>query len=168
MRVITWNLFHGRAQPAAGRELLAEFAAMLRGWSWDLALLQEVPPWWPAVLARTSGAEQRTALTSRNLGLGVRRALARRRPDLLKSNGGGCNAVLSRGPIASYRQVRLRVWPERRVAQLVRLSDGTRRGQLPRQHAHRRWPRRSSSDCGLSCSMRRSSPPRRASCSVGT
>ena len=125
MRVLTWNLFHGRAQPAARRDLLAEFAALLGGWSWDLALLQEVPPWWPAALARSSGAEQRTALTSRNLGLALRRALARRHPDLLRSNGGGCNAVLARSPIGSYSQVRLRTWPERRVAQLVRLRNGT-------------------------------------------
>jgi endonuclease/exonuclease/phosphatase family metal-dependent hydrolase len=125
VRVLTWNLFHGRAQPAAGRDLLAEFAAMLCGWSWDLALLQEVPPWWPPALAESCGAEQRTALTSRNLGLPLRRALAQRRPDLMKSNGGGCNAVLARRPIASHRKVRLRTWPERRVAQLVGLSDGT-------------------------------------------
>ena len=51
VRVLTWNLFHGRSQPAARRELLGEFAALLGGWSWDLALLQEVPPWWPAALA---------------------------------------------------------------------------------------------------------------------
>jgi endonuclease/exonuclease/phosphatase family metal-dependent hydrolase len=125
VRVLTWNLFHGRAQPAAGRDLLGEFAAMLCGWSWDIALLQEVPPWWPPVLADSCGAEQRTALTSRNLGLPVRRALARRRPDLLKSNGGGCNAVLARHAVVSHRKVRLRTWPERRVAQLVGLDDGT-------------------------------------------
>ena len=109
----------------AGRELLGEFAAMLCGWSWDLALLQEVPPWWPPVLARSSRADQRTALTSRNVGLSLRRGLARRHPNLLRSNGGGCNAVLSRMPIASDRKVRLRALPERRVAQLVALSDGT-------------------------------------------
>jgi endonuclease/exonuclease/phosphatase family metal-dependent hydrolase len=125
VRVLTWNLFHGRAQPAAGRELLGEFAEMLCGWSWDLALLQEVPPWWPPVLASRCGGDERTALTSRNLGLALRRALAQRHPDLLKANGGGCNAVLARAPIASERTVRLRTWPERRVAQIVRLRDGT-------------------------------------------
>src|SRR3954447_2326052 len=66
LRVLTWNLFHGRADPAAGRELLAEFAAALAGWDWDVALLQEVPPWWPPELARAAGAQERTALTSRN------------------------------------------------------------------------------------------------------
>ena len=47
MRVLTWNLFHGRAVPDAPRELLDEFAAQLAAWAWDVALLQEVPPWWP-------------------------------------------------------------------------------------------------------------------------
>ena len=36
VRVLTWNLSHGRAQPAAGRDLLAEFCAMLAGWEWDV------------------------------------------------------------------------------------------------------------------------------------
>ena len=48
VRVLTWNLFHGRAVPPAGRELFDEFATALAGWEWDVALLQEVPPWWPA------------------------------------------------------------------------------------------------------------------------
>lgn len=125
MRVLVWNLFHGRAVPPAGRALLREFAAVIARWDWDVALLQEVPPWWPAPIARAAGAEQRTALTSRNALLPVRRALAARRPDLLKSNGGGSNAVLSRSPIASHRAVRLRLCPERRVAQMVRLASGS-------------------------------------------
>jgi endonuclease/exonuclease/phosphatase family metal-dependent hydrolase len=125
VRVLTWNLFHGRSVPAAGRELLGEFAAMLARWEWDVALLQEVPPWWPAELARRAGAEQRTALTSRNSLLPLRRALATRWPELMKSNGGGANALLTRVPLEAYRRVRLRAWPERRVAQLARLRGGT-------------------------------------------
>jgi endonuclease/exonuclease/phosphatase family metal-dependent hydrolase len=125
MLALSWNLFHGRSQPPAGRPLLGEFEAKLSAWEWDVALLQEVPPWWPAPLARAAGAEQRTAMTSRNSLLALRRALAERRPDLIKSNGGGCNAVLSRVPIAGHRNLRLRLWPERRVAQLLRLTDGT-------------------------------------------
>ena len=50
MLVLTWNLFHGRSVPDAPRELLADFAARLAGWEWDVALLQEVPPWWPPEL----------------------------------------------------------------------------------------------------------------------
>lgn len=43
----------------------------------------------------------------------------------MKSNGGGSNAILSRVPIAEHRAVRLRRWPERRVAQIAELRDGT-------------------------------------------
>lgn len=126
MRVLTWNLYHGRAEPPAGRDLLPEFAAALAGWDWDVALLQEVPPWWPAPLGRACGASARMALTSRNELLPVRRWLATRRPDLMKSSGGGCNAILVRGRrITDHRRLRLRWLPERRVVHGVRLGDGT-------------------------------------------
>jgi endonuclease/exonuclease/phosphatase family metal-dependent hydrolase len=125
VRVLSWNLFHGRSVPASRRDLLDEFGALLAGWRWDVALLQEVPPWWPPALATAARAEQRTARTSRNLGLPLRRALARRDPELMKSNGGGSNAILARTPIASYSSLRLRRRPELRVAQIARLRDGT-------------------------------------------
>ncbi len=125
MRVLTWNLFHGRSLPPAGRALVPEFAARIAEWDWDVALLQEVPPWWPARLARAAGAQQRTALTSRNGALPLRRALAERWPDVIKSNGGGANAILSRRIIVEHRALPLRRWPERRVAQLVRLDERT-------------------------------------------
>jgi endonuclease/exonuclease/phosphatase family metal-dependent hydrolase len=124
LRVLTWNLFHGRSRPPSGASLLDQFSRTLAGWSWNVALLQEVPPWWPPALAAACGAEQRTALTSRNSLLPVRRALADRWPDLIKSNGGGANAVLVRGSISDHRRLVLRRWPERRAAQLVRLGDG--------------------------------------------
>jgi endonuclease/exonuclease/phosphatase family metal-dependent hydrolase len=123
-RVLTWNLFHGRAVPPAGRELLREFTAALGSWEWDAALLQEVPPWWTAELADALDADHRMVLTSRNALLGVRRAIAVRRPDLIKSNGGGCNAILVRrsaGWIAEHRARRLGVWPERRWLHGVRV-----------------------------------------------
>jgi serine/threonine protein kinase/endonuclease/exonuclease/phosphatase family metal-dependent hydrolase len=123
--VLTWNLFHGRSVPPAGRALGAEFARALAAWDWQVALLQEVPPWWPPLLAVAAGAEHRQVLTSRNAGLALRRVVAERRPDLVRSNGGGCNALLARVAIAEHRALRLRRWPERRVAQLVRLADGT-------------------------------------------
>jgi endonuclease/exonuclease/phosphatase family metal-dependent hydrolase len=125
LRILTWNLFHGRAVPPAGRDLTAEFAGMLAGWEWEVALMQEVPPWWPRRLASAAGADQRTALTSRNAGLALRRVLAERWPDEIKSSGGGCNAILARLAIAEHHTLRLRAWPERRVAQLARLADGT-------------------------------------------
>jgi endonuclease/exonuclease/phosphatase family metal-dependent hydrolase len=125
VRVLTWNLFHGRSLPPAGRSLLAEFAELIAAWEWDVALLQEVPPWWPATLAHAAGAEQRTALTSRNALLALRRALAERRPDLIKSNGGGANAILARADrIVEHRSVRLCWLPERRFAHGVQLAYG--------------------------------------------
>lgn len=124
MRILTWNLFHGRAVPGAGRDLLEEFSRQLTAWDWDVALLQEVPPWWPSRLAAAARAEQRTALTSRNSALPLRRLLAEWRPDMMKSNGGGANAMLVRGKVSAYRRLRLRAWPERRVGQLARLDSG--------------------------------------------
>ncbi len=84
-----------------------------------------MPPWWPPQLAVACRAEQRTALTSRNALLPLRRAVARRRPELAKSNGGGANAILSRVGLTGNERLRLRLWPERRVAQLARLADGS-------------------------------------------
>jgi endonuclease/exonuclease/phosphatase family metal-dependent hydrolase len=125
VRILTWNLFHGRALPNAGRDLQPQFTAALRGWEWDVALLQEVPPWWPVPLGRACGASARSARTSRNVLLPLRRLIARRAPDLIKSNGGGCNAILVRGAaVAEHRVVVLRRRPERRVAHAVRLADG--------------------------------------------
>ena len=125
MLVLSWNLFHGRAQPAAGRPLLVEFCRALAGWSWDVALLQEVPPWWPGDLATASGAQARAALTSRNALLPLRRASAARNPDLLAANGGGCNAILVRPglTIAEHRERELTKKPERRVMHGAALGE---------------------------------------------
>lgn len=125
VRVLSWNLGHGRAMPSAGRDLLGEFAAALAGWEWDLALLQEVPPWWPPALAAACRAQSARVLTSRNAGLPVRRVLATRWPDVMKSNGGGANAILARGQsIATQRRERLCWWPERRWVHGVRTGTG--------------------------------------------
>jgi endonuclease/exonuclease/phosphatase family metal-dependent hydrolase len=122
--VLTWNLKHGRAVPSAGRDLFEEFCAALAGWDWEVALLQEVPPWWPQRLAARLGAEQRMVLTSRNFALVLRRWVAERWPDVIKSNGGGCNAILVRNTtITAHRTRRLRLWPERRWLHAV-LADG--------------------------------------------
>jgi endonuclease/exonuclease/phosphatase family metal-dependent hydrolase len=125
VRVLTWNLMHGRSVPGAGHDLREEFASALAGWDWDVALLQEVPPWWPQELAARTKADQRSVLTSRNALLPVRRAIAERWPDLIKSNGGGCNAILVRGAgIAEHRAFRLCFWPERRWLHAARLTSG--------------------------------------------
>jgi endonuclease/exonuclease/phosphatase family metal-dependent hydrolase len=121
MRVLTWNLLHGRSVPPAGRDLFDEFCAALGGWDWDVALLQEVPPWWPAPLGDWLGADERLVLTSRNALLAARRAVAVRWPDLIKSNGGGANAILLRGDrVVQHRWRRLCLWPERRWVHAVR------------------------------------------------
>jgi endonuclease/exonuclease/phosphatase family metal-dependent hydrolase len=97
----------------------------MAGWEWDVALLQEVPPWWPEPLAAALHSEWRLVLTSRNGLLSVRRAAAVRWPDLIKSNGGGCNAILARRDrIVAHRARRLRRLPERRWMHAVRLACG--------------------------------------------
>jgi endonuclease/exonuclease/phosphatase family metal-dependent hydrolase len=124
LRVLTWNLYHGRTAPPSGRSRLPDFAAALAGWEWDVALLQEVPPWWPPELAAAAGAQQRTQLTSRNRLLPLRRLISGRNPDILKSSGGGANAILVRGAIDEHRAERLRRRPEGRWVHGVRLPDG--------------------------------------------
>ena len=125
LRVLTWNLFHGRAVPPRDRDLMHDFSERLRTWEWDVALLQEVPPWWPPALASTCGAQQAMALTSRNQLLPLRRAVARRRPELIKSGGGGANAILLRGgTVTAHARRRLALWPERRVVHAVRDGRG--------------------------------------------
>jgi endonuclease/exonuclease/phosphatase family metal-dependent hydrolase len=123
--VLTWNLFHGRSVPDTPRELLDEFAARLASWEWDVALLQEVPPWWPPELGRASAAGARTARTSRNWLLPATRWVAKRRPDIIKSWGGGANSILVRGErMLEHRVHTLRSWPERRVVHGVSLERG--------------------------------------------
>lgn len=142
MKVLTWNLFHGRSTEARGwlgRELLPEFSAALAGWDWDVALLQEVPPWWPVPLARACRASARSALTSRNELAPARRAAARALPNLLKSEGGGCNAILVRGAaIRAHEALEVARRPERRVVHAVELEDGTWVANL---HASKQEPR---------------------------
>jgi endonuclease/exonuclease/phosphatase family metal-dependent hydrolase len=143
MRVLTWNLYHGRAVPPAGRDLLEEFAARIAGWGWDVALLQEVPPWWPRPLAERARASMRMTITGRNQGMAVRRCLAERWPDVMKSWGGGANAILVRERrILEHRARRLRWLPERRWMHAVRLHDGLWIGNLHAQTQPRRRPER--------------------------
>ncbi len=123
---------HGRSLPPAGRDLFDEFALALAGWDWDLALLQEVPPWWPALLAARLPADSRSVRTSRNALPALQRAVAVRWPDVIKASGGGANAILARAPqrIVEHRRLRLRLVPERRMLHAVRLARGCWVGNL--------------------------------------
>jgi endonuclease/exonuclease/phosphatase family metal-dependent hydrolase len=151
--VLCWNLFHGRDFPPdaelrtwrsrllrldesndthvqVNRDLTAEFAQLLSGAAWDVAMLQECPPRFAGPLARASGAEYHRVFTSRNE-LGFWRAfLARQNPDLLASNEGGSNTTLVRVPgklggIAERRELEIHAGePERRSMAFTRTASG--------------------------------------------
>lgn len=146
MRVVSWNLFHGRDAPPnralrtrrsrflrtterdathaqVNRPLLEEFTLVLSRLEWDVALLQEAPPHWLEPLCRRLGAHGALALTARNLVPGPRRVGARLNPDLVASGEGGSNQVLVRPPwrIAEVRRLTLTRRPERRRMLWARL-----------------------------------------------
>ena len=147
LRVLTWNLKHGRSVPGSGRYLLDEFVAALDSWEWDVALLQEVPPWWPRRLAERLDCEQASVLTSRNWLLPLRQFAAVRWPDLIKSNGGGANAILARADrIVERRSVQLCRLPERRIAHGVQLGYGL---WIVNLHATAHYPDRARRDVAL-------------------
>jgi endonuclease/exonuclease/phosphatase family metal-dependent hydrolase len=139
MRVLSWNLYHGRDFPPdrslftlrsrvlgmtetgethvqVNRPLLNEFAGWLAGREWDVALLQEAPPLWFRKLGQRTAAHGRRVLTSRNVLPPVQRALANANPDLLASWEGGSNQVFVRHPgrILEHRRLTLATHPERR------------------------------------------------------
>jgi hypothetical protein len=147
IRTLTWNIFHGLDKPPdsslvtwrsrlfrvtemdathaqVNRPLRAEFAAMLGGYEWDVALLQEAPPRWLPTLARRAGASSAvSALTARNFGAPLRGWLAERNPDLMGSREGGSNQLLVRPPwrIIETRRLTLTRRPERRRMLWARL-----------------------------------------------
>jgi endonuclease/exonuclease/phosphatase family metal-dependent hydrolase len=139
MRVLSWNLYHGRDFPpvdglGAGthvdvnRPLRAEFAGWVAERDWDVALLQEAPPLWFRALGRRSRANGVRVLTSRNVLLPLQRLLADLNPDLIKSWEGGSNQLFVRAPgrVLEHRTMTLTRRPERRrmVWARVRLPDG--------------------------------------------
>jgi endonuclease/exonuclease/phosphatase family metal-dependent hydrolase len=133
--------------------MLDDFSLALAGWEWDVALLQEVPPWWPRLLARHIGCEQVSVRTSRNSLLPLRRFVAVRRPDLIKSNGGGANAILARvDRIVEHRSVQLCRVPERRWAHGVQLAYGV---WLVNLHATAHAPERARHDVAVAAAAAR-------------
>jgi endonuclease/exonuclease/phosphatase family metal-dependent hydrolase len=148
VRVLTWNLFHGRDFPPNPRlrtwrsrltrraevdethmqvnaDLQGQFARVIAGAEWDIALLQECPPRFLRPLAAAARGEAQRAFTSRNSLLPLTQWLARRNPDLIASWEGGSNVTLVRGSaMTERRSVILRRFPERRVMALARLASG--------------------------------------------
>ena len=147
MRVLSWNLYHGRDFPPdpalftlrsrlqrttgrgathaqVNRQLLDEFAAFLDGLEWDIALLQEAPPRWFAELGRRTRSSGVRVLTSRNWCPSVQRRLADWNPDLIASWEGGSNQILVRHPgrVVEHRRLTLARRPERRRMQWARLE----------------------------------------------
>jgi endonuclease/exonuclease/phosphatase family metal-dependent hydrolase len=153
IRILTWNLFHGRDFPPdpdlltwrsrllriserneshvqVNRDLRAEFAAVLAAAEWDAALLQECPPRFARHLADACAAEAHRVLTSRNSLGRLRAAAARVNPDLIASVEGGSNLTLVResgplGGIAERRGIEIHAGrPERRAMALTRTGSG--------------------------------------------
>jgi hypothetical protein len=149
---MTWNLFHGRdwppepalqvrahkgsfrRGPRLGKDyeqvnwdLFDEFAALIAGTEWDVAIFQEFPPSWRTKLARACGAEAHRALSGRNWFQPITSLIGRWRPDLLGAWEGGSNTTLVRpgtGGIIERRRVVLTRRPELRVMALTRLESG--------------------------------------------
>jgi endonuclease/exonuclease/phosphatase family metal-dependent hydrolase len=159
LRVLTWNLFHGRDHPPdpalftrrsrlfrvternpthaqVNRPLLGEFADVIAGAEWSVCFLQETPRSWVGPLAERSGAEAHAVLTSRTQLARLRRRLAGWNPDLIASGEGGSNVILVRAPwrIAERGTVLLNPFPrrglrERRRMTLATLVKGEARGE---------------------------------------
>ena len=149
---MTWNLFHGRDWPPepelqvwaqrgnfrrgprrgeryeqVNRDLFGEFASLICGIDWDVALFQEFPPSWKTTMSRACGAEAHRALSARNWLQPLTSVIGRWRPDLLGAWEGGSDTTLVRpaaGRIAERRRVILTWRPELRVAALTRLESG--------------------------------------------
>src|SRR5829696_2515986 len=147
MRVLSWNLYHGRDFPPdkalftlrsrllrvternethvqVNRSLFREFAGWLAEQEWDVALLQEAPPLWFRGLARQTGATGARAFTSRNVVPPLQRLLAWANPDLIASWEGGSNQLLVRAPgrVLEQRSMTLTLPPERRTMLWARVE----------------------------------------------
>jgi endonuclease/exonuclease/phosphatase family metal-dependent hydrolase len=147
MRVLSWNLYHGRDFPPdpalftlrsrvlrttergathaqVNRPLLDEFGAFLGGLDWDVALLQEAPPRWFGELCRRTRSSGVRVLTSRNCWPALQGRLADWNPDLIASSEGGSNQILVRHPgrVVEHRALTLTRRPEQRRMQWARLD----------------------------------------------
>jgi len=139
MRVLSWNLYHGRDFPPdealftlrsrlfriterdethvqVNRLLRDEFAGWIACREWDVAMLQEAPPLWFRALGERARANGVRVLTSRNVAPPIQRLAANVNPDLIASWEGGSNQVFVRAPgrVVEHRALTLTRRPERR------------------------------------------------------
>ena|SRR5215212_407298 len=151
MRVLSWNLYHGRDFPPdealftprsrllgvternethvqVNHPLREQFASMIAGFEWDVALLQETPPLWFRALGEHARANGVRVLTSRNVIPPLQRVAANVNPDLIASWEGGSNQLFVRAPgrILEHRKYTLAFRPEQRrmIWTRVRLATG--------------------------------------------
>ena len=147
MRVLSWNLYHGRDFPPdkalftlrsrllrvternethvqVNRSLFREFTGWLADQDWDVALLQEAPPLWFRGFVRRTGASGARVFTSRNVVPPLQRAMAWTNPDLIASWEGGSNQLLVREPgrVVEQRRMVLTRHPERRTMLWARVE----------------------------------------------
>jgi endonuclease/exonuclease/phosphatase family metal-dependent hydrolase len=147
MRVLSWNLYHGRDRPPedalftrrswllrtternathvqVNRPLFDEFARWLAEHEWDVALLQEAPPLWFRKLGERTASSGIRVLTSRNVLPPLQRLAANLNPDLIASWEGGSNQLFVRHPgrVAEHRKLTLARRPERRRMQWARVA----------------------------------------------
>ncbi len=151
MRVLSWNLYHGRDYPPdkalftlrsrllriterngthvqVNRPLRDEFASWIAGHEWDVAMLQEAPPLWFRRFGRQTKSNGVRVLTSRNVLPPLQRLAANLNPDLIASWEGGSNQLFVRAPgvILEHRKMTLTRRPEQRrmVWARIRLPGG--------------------------------------------
>ncbi len=140
MRVLSWNLYHGRDFPPdktlftlrsrllrlternethaqVNRSLCREFTGWVGDTEWDVALLQEAPPLWFRAFQRRTASAGARVFTSRNVVPPLQRFAAILNPDLIASWEGGSNQILVREPgrILEERRMILTKRPERRT-----------------------------------------------------
>jgi endonuclease/exonuclease/phosphatase family metal-dependent hydrolase len=167
MRVLSWNLYHGRDFPPdpalftwrsrllrtternathvqVNRPLFDEFARVIDGFDWDIALLQEAPPRWFRELCIRTRSHGALVRTSRNWCQPLQRRLADWNPDLLASSEGGSNQILVRAPgrILERRRLTLAYRPEQRRMQWARLALPEGRVCVANLHASAGLPER--------------------------
>ena len=126
MKVLTWNLFHGRAKPRGGPRPLRRVRGRHRG----LAVGRRAAPGGPALVAAPAGRALARVdadgadVAATSCSAAARRGAAVAGPDQL----GGRRVQRdprARRAVAEHRRVLLRRRPEKRWMHAVRLDDGT-------------------------------------------